>query len=57
MFYVTLWAGVVLEVGHPQGVAVAPVAEQLLPERRVAFAQRPVDHDQRLQSNLPSFFS
>lgn len=57
MFYVTLWAGVVLEVGHPQGVAVAPVAEQLLPERRVAFAQHPVDHDQRLQSNLPSFFS
>ena len=36
-------------------MALAPVAEQLLPERGVSIAQRPVDHDQRLQSDLPSF--
>jgi len=34
-------------------VALAPVAEQLLPERGVSIAQRPVDHDQRLQSDHP----
>lgn len=33
-------------------MALAPVAEQLLPERGVAVAQSTVDHNQRLQSNL-----